>query len=294
MVLESIFNPFILKKKPWEMFFAGFIYSIIALSLSFLVFKEVAGLLTVFLIVMALLPMMYTTIKSEEELDLRYQGEWKLLQEHAKVIIFLLFMFLGITVALIFMYIILPHDAVGAIFDLQQKAIVNVNNYVRGNIIEGVVVQDTITGNITKFDIFIKIFINNLKVLFFCLVFSLLYGTGAIFILTWNASVIAVAVGNLIKTKLAETASFIGIGWLSSYFAVAAFSFFKYMFHGILEITAYFIMALAGGILSMAIVRKDMGYDSVVTDVLDLVLISLGFLLVAGIVEVYITPLFFS
>ena len=37
-----------------------------------------------------------------------------------------------------------------------------------------------------------------------------------------------------------------------------------------------------------------MNYENIVTDVLDLVLISLGFLLIAGIVEVYITPLFFS
>ncbi len=293
MVLESIFNPFILKKKPWEMFFAGFVYSVISLSLSYLVFKEVAGLLTVFLIVIAVLPMMYTTIKSEEELDLKYQGEWKLLQEHAKVIIFLLFLFLGVTAALAVLYVFLPQEVVQVVFDLQQKAIVNVNNYVRGNILEGVMIQDVITGNITKFDIFIKILVNNLKVLFFCLVFSLLYGTGAIFILNWNASVIAVAMGGLIKTKLAETASFMGVGWLSSYFSAATFSFFKYMFHGIFEITAYFIMALAGGILSMAIVRKDTGYDNIVTDVLDLVLISLGFLLAAGILEVYVTPVFF-
>ena len=84
-----------------------------------------------------------------------------------------------------------------------------------------------------------------------------------------------------------------GVGWASSYLGVVTFSFFKYMFHGILEITAYFIMALAGGILSMAIIKKDMGSDNVVTDVLDLVLISLGFLLIAGIAEVYIAPLLF-
>ena len=95
--------------------------------------------------------------------------------------------------------------------------------------------QGTITGNVTKFNIFVKIIINNLKVLFFCLVFSLLYGTGAIFILTWNASVIAAAIGNLIKNKLAETASMMGVGWASSYLGVVTFSFFKYMFHGILK-----------------------------------------------------------
>ncbi|MEK6900121.1 MAG: stage II sporulation protein M, partial [Nanoarchaeota archaeon] len=277
----------------WEMFFAGFMYSVVALSLSYLVFKEIAGILAVFLIVMAVLPMMYTTIRSEEELDLKYQGEWKLLQEHAKVIIFLLFMFLGITFAMVFLYVILPPDAVHTIFNLQEKAILNVNNYVRGSILEGVVVNEQITGNITKLDIFIKIFVNNLKVLFFCLVFSLLYGTGAIFILTWNASVIATAMGNLIKTELSHAASSIGLGWLTAYFSAATFSFFKYMTHGILEITAYFIMALAGGILSVAIVKKEMNYDSIVTDVLDLVLLSMGFLVIAGIVEVYITPVLF-
>jgi len=289
MVLEYIFNPFVLKKKPWEMFLVGFVYSIVALFLSYLVFKEVSGLLTVFLIVIAILPTMYITIKSEEELDLKYTGEWKLLQEHAKVIVFLLCLFFGITAALIASYVFLPHSVVDSVFDLQHKAIVNVNNYVRGNI-----VGEGITAQVTKTDVFVKIFLNNLKVLFFCLIFSLLYGSGALFILTWNASVIAAAVGSLIKSKLAETASLAGFGLFSAYFGTATFSFFKYMLHGILEITAYFIIALAGGILSMALIKKDLSYDTIMTDVLDLVLISIGFLLVGGIVEVYITPIFFS
>src|SRR3989344_6535764 len=182
MVLEYIFNPLVLKKKPWEMFIVGFIYSIIALFLSYLVFKEVSGILTVFLIVIAILPTMYITVKSEEELDLKYEGEWKLLQEHAKVIIFLIFMFLGITAALVGSYVFLPQGMVDSVFDLQHKAIVNVNNYVRGSI-----VGDGITAQVTKTDVFVKIFLNNLKVLFFCLIFSLLYGSGALFILTWNA-----------------------------------------------------------------------------------------------------------
>jgi len=69
MVLESLFNPFAVKKRPWEMFIAGFIYSIVGLTLSYLVFREVSGLLTVFLIVLATLPLLYVTIKNEEEID---------------------------------------------------------------------------------------------------------------------------------------------------------------------------------------------------------------------------------
>ena len=29
MVLESIFNPFVFKKRPWETFLVGFVYSIV-------------------------------------------------------------------------------------------------------------------------------------------------------------------------------------------------------------------------------------------------------------------------
>src|SRR3989344_5162851 len=190
MVLESLFNPFIVKKRPWEMFFAGFLYSIIGLSLSYLVFREVSGILMVFLIVIAALPLVYTTIKNEEELDLTYGAESGLLKEHAKVIAFLLFMFLGITAALVLSYVFLPQSTVSTVFHLQEKAIINVNSYVQGNV--------------TKLDIFVRIFTNNLKVLFFCMLFSLLYGTGSVFILPGNASVIATALGGLLKPELAE------------------------------------------------------------------------------------------
>ena len=280
MVLESLFNPFVVKNKPWEMFFAGFLYSIIGLLLSYLVFREVAGLLMVFLIVLAVLPTVYTTIKNEEEIDLNFDNEWKLLKEHTKVIFFLLFLFLGITVSLILLYVVLPQDITNIVFGLQEKAIVNVNSYVQGNV--------------TQMNIFIKIFTNNLKVLFFCLLFSLLYGTGAVFILTWNASVIATAIGSLIKIELGKTASLAGFSFLASYFNATTFGFLRYMSHGILEITAYFIMGLAGSIISIAIIKKDINNDKIVTDVLDLILISLGLLLVAGVVEVYVTPLIFS
>ncbi|MBU1644666.1 MAG: stage II sporulation protein M [Nanoarchaeota archaeon] len=279
MVLESLINPFTIKKKPWEMFFVGFVYSIIGLILSYLVFREIAGILTVFLIVLAALPLVYTAINNEEDLDLKTTGEFKILKEHSRVIMFLVFLFLGVTAALTFSYVFLPQGMVDNIFNLQKEAIVNVNNNVQGNV--------------TQFDIFTRITFNNLKVLFFCLLFSLLYGTGAIFILTWNASVIAVAMGTLIKTEIANTASLMGLGLVSSYFGIATFSFLRYMSHGILEILAYFVAGFAGSIISIAIIRKNMDNEKVITDSLDLILISLGLLLVAGIIEVYLTPIFF-
>ena len=266
------------------MFTAGFIYSIIGLTISYLVFKEIAGILSVFLIVLATLPTFYTTIKNEEELDLKYDKEITLLKEHTKVIIYLIFLFLGITSALVLAYVILPEPIVNTIFNLQKTAILNVNNNIQANL----------TGGITKFGLFGRIFFNNIKVLFFCLLFSLLYGTGAIFILTWNASVIATAIGNLIKSELAHSASTVGFNTIATYFGVVTFGFMRYMTHGILEIASYFIAGLAGGIISIALIKHNLKENKVLIDSLDLILISLGLLILAGFVEVYITPIFFA
>jgi len=284
MVLESLFNPFAVKRKPWEMFFAGFIYSIIGMLLAYIVFREVAGILLVFLIVMALIPMLYVTIKEEEELDLKTDREWFLLKEHTKVLIYLMFLFLGITSALVLSYLFLPAETTSSIFSLQEKAIVGVNKNIQGYL----------TGGTTQLDFFIRIFLNNLKVLFFCLVFSLLYGTGAIFILTWNASVIATAIGGLIKSELAQVASLTGFPLFSAYAGITAGSFFRYMTHGFFEIAAYFVMGLAGGIISIALIKHNFQEDRVVVDALDLIFISIGLLLIAGAIEVYITPRLFA
>jgi len=277
MVLESLFNPFSVKKRPWEMFLAGFLYSLVGLGLSYLVFRENVGLLTVFLIVLATVPLLYTTIKNEEELDLQIEKESILLKEHTKVLVFLICLFLGIVAALSLAYIFLPHSFTSVTFNLQEQAIQKVNMNVQGKI--------------THIDLFTRIFANNLKVLFFCILFSFLYGTGALFILTWNASVVATAMGNIFKLEIAKAASLVGLQGVSAYFNAASFSFFRYMTHGILEMGAYFVAGLAGGIISIALIKHNLKEDKVLIDALDMILLSLGLLLLAGLVEVFITPL---
>lgn len=287
MVLELLFNPFSLKKKPWQMFVVGFFNSIVAIILSYIVFKDAAGLLSVFLVVMSTLPLFYVTIKREEELDFKYP-ESRLLKEHGKVLFFFIFLFFGILTAMVLAYIFLPQSIVDSVFNLQQAAITNVNDAIRSPS------SAVVTGNITTISLFLRILFNNFKVLFFCLMFSFLYGAGAIFILTWNASVIASAMGNLIKTEVSKAITSIGFPSVATYFSAAAFSVFRYMTHGIFEIAGYFIAGLAGGIISIAFVKQNLKEPKIYMDVLDLVLISIGLLVVGGIIEVYLTPVFFS
>jgi len=68
------------------------------------------------------------------------------------------------------------------------------------------------------------------------------------------------------------------------------------MIHGFPEIAAYFIAALAGGIISVAIIRKDLRGErmwSIFQDALILIIISVVILVVAGLMEVYLTPVLF-
>jgi len=279
MVLESLFNPFAVKKKPWEMFFAGFAYSFIGLLISYLVFREYAGLLTVFLTVAASMPLIFNAIKNEEKIDLELSGQWGILKEHSKVLGFLMYFFLGVVASLTIAYVFLPSQMVDSIFYIQTLAINDV--------------RTSVSGGITLFGIFRSIFFNNLRVLFFCLVFSFLYGLGAIFILTWNASVVAAAMGNLIKSKLAAAGSVVGLTAVGTYFSVTTFSFFRFMTHGVIEIAAYFVAGLAGGIISVAVIKHNLNNENVLYDALNLIFISVGLVIIAAVVEVYVTPIFF-
>jgi len=274
MVLESIINPFTAEREPWEMFFIGVIYSSIAVIISLWVFSQHASLVMVFLTVMACIPIMYTTIKIEEKKDLNIDREVTLLKEHSRALSFFIYLFLGLTVSFALWYIFVPQNTVNLLFNIQSQTIADINNRVTGN------VAGT-TG------LFGRILLNNIKVMVFCVLFAFLYGAGAIFILTWNASVIGVAIGNFVRSNVSTALS---------YFHMTSLGLLRYMIHGIPEIFAYFVAGLAGGIISIAIIRHDFSskkFEHILLDASDLIIIAVFLLLIAALIESYITPLLF-
>jgi len=274
MVLESIINPFTAEREPWEMFFIGVIYSSIAVIISLWVFSQHASLVMVFLTVMACIPIMYTTIKIEEKKDLNIDREVTLLKEHSRALSFFIYLFLGLTVSFALWYIFVPQNTVNLLFNIQSQTIADINNRVTGN------VAGT-TG------LFGRILLNNIKVMVFCVLFAFLYGAGAIFILTRNASVIGVAIGNFVRSNVSTALS---------YFHMTSLGLLRYMIHGIPEIFAYFVAGLAGGIISIAIIRHDFSskkFEHILLDASDLIIIAVFLLLIAALIESYITPLLF-
>jgi uncharacterized membrane protein SpoIIM required for sporulation len=283
MVLESLINPLKAEKKPWEMFFMGFLYSSVGIALSMWIFQEQSSLIMVFLTVIACVPIVYNTLKLEESKDMSTDKESVLLREHNKAIVFLMFLFLGITVSCALWYVFLPHDKFAIVFDKQIATIEAVNSQVTGDTIQ-------------KLGTFAKIFFNNMKVLSFAILFSFIYGAGAIFILTWNATVIGAAMGNFVRATIASYASQLGFAKAGIYFQAFSLSLLRYATHGIPEIMAYFYGGLAGGIISVAIIKhhyKSKNFSTILFDSSELLIIAIAFLLIAAFIEVFITPVLF-
>ena len=282
MVLESLTNPFRAEARPLPLFFIGFVYASVAAVLSMWIFADYASLVMVFLTAMAAVPLFHNTMRVEEEKDILLQGEKSMLKEHSKAFTFFLFFFLGMVVAYALWYVVLPSATSSSLFSIQSQTIAGLNQQ--------------LTGQFARVNLFSKIFLNNIKVLVFCILFSFIYGMGAIFILTWNASVIGVAAGNFIRTQVASYATSLGLAKFSAYLYVVSLSFVRYFIHGVPEILAYFVAALAGGIISVALVKHDFGtknFEKILLDASDLLLLGIGLLFIAAVIEVYITPVLF-
>ena len=285
-MLELLVSPRKAERKPWEMFFVGLFYASLSILLVQWIFSKDAvladysGVLVVTFTVIFSLPFMYFMIRLEEQKTLQHMGSFKLLKEHRKALWAFLWLFMGFVVAFSFWYIILPS---AKIVEAQTKTYCAINR--PGNFAEcvkqyGVKASSTTVFATNKERLFL-IFANNIYVLIFTLVFSLVFGAGVIFILAWNASVIAAAIGIFTQSKLSS----LPIGLL------------RYMVHGLPEIASYFIAALAGGIISIAVIRHEFGSErfwDILQDSLDLVIVAVGVLFLSALIEVFVTPLFFS
>jgi len=287
-MLEMLVNPKKAERRPWEMLIVGFFYSSLALLLVNLAFgkdailSQYSGILVVTFTVMFSTPFIYYTIKLEENRINAKSGSLGLLYEHRNAIYAFLFLFVGFLIAFSLWYILfVPVES----FKPQIETYCAINKPSTFNDCTaqyGIKQGSYSTAAVTSAkDHLILIFTNNIYVLIFTLIFSLIFGAGAIFVLVWNASVIAAAIG--IFSKLDVSALPLG--------------FFRYMaIHGLLEIAAYFIVALAGGLVSIAVIKHEFGTEKfweVLQDSLNLIILAVIILFIAAVLEVFVTPLIF-
>ena len=251
------------------------------------VLSQYGGILVVTFTVVCCLPFMYYLIKFEEDKDVQISQNGRLLKEHSKALRALMWLFLGFVLGFSLGYILMPQmtilfpSSINEVnFNAQISVFCAINNPSNYNQCIQQYGLSPVTGNATKSLLVMNIFANNIGVLIFTLIFSLVLGAGAIFILVWNASVISVAIGVFAKNNIIN----LPMGLL------------RYLIHGIPEIAAYFVGALAGGIVSVAIIRRDLQGERmwrILQDALLLIIISVIILFLSALVEVFITPQFF-
>ena len=275
------------EQKPQRLFFVGLLYvalSFLLVNLIFLrdpVFSKHSSVLVITFTVIFSMPFIHSLIRTEEIREMTEGRSRTLFKPHFQAISALLFLFLGFLAAFTILYIVLPEKILVNNFQSQIEQFCRVNYQSMEECLKQYGMS-SITGKAVEISPdLMGIFINNIYVLIFILVFSLTFGEGAIFILAWNASVIAAAIGMLVRNSFSQ----IPVGLL------------MYLIHGIPEIAAYFVGALAGGILSTAVIRRDLGlgrFANILCDFAIFIIIALVVLLAAALLEVYVTPLLFG
>ncbi len=288
-MLESLINPKRAERGPWKMFFIGILYatlSVILVSWFFSgdsVLAQYLGVLVVTFCVMLSLPFMYFIIKREEKEDEEVSGFWGVWNAHSDALHALMWLFMGFIVAFSFWYILLGNPN---LFNAQVETYCKINS--PSSVSTCVdryyqLVAPTVelpTGAATREIWLLSIIENNVYVMIFTVLISLIFGAGAIFVLAWNASVIAAAIAIFAQNQLKD----IPLGIL------------RYMLHGIPEIAAYFIAALAGGMFGVGVLRngfRGKKFMQVFENTIILLVIALFIIVIAALLEVYVTPLLF-
>ena len=254
----------------------GFIIATVSLLLSLWVFPSYASFAMVTFTVMAVLPLMVRIMKIEKE---HAEKKWSY-AIHARAVEVFAFLFIGFLLAFTFWFLLLPVDVANNLFFLQINTITEINAPT------GAAIFST--------SHFWVILLNNLRIFALSVLFSFIFGSGAIFILVWNASVISVAMATAIKISAAA-----GGAGSASYFGAFAFSLIRFMIHGLPEMTGYFIGGLAGAILSFTLLDYKRGskkftkeLKKISKDAAYLCLAGIIILAAAALIEVAITPLF--
>ncbi len=266
-MLESIIRPMRAEKNPKEVFVISLFFSFVSVAFAIHIFPSQASVFSVALLTMLFLPLFQKLFVIEEKKDYKlHKNLWKRHEELFKV--FTAF-FLGTIVALSFIYVFFPHarDA----FALQES-------WYMAN-------GSVITGEATGDAQFWAFFWNNTQVMLMMFLLSIIFGAGAIFILAWNASVIAVYVGFVINSFIRT-----GISPEIAYILGVPAGIGSIALHGIPEILAYFVAALAGGMLSVGVIRERLKghFEKIFIDSLIFLGAAEVLIIVAALLEAYI------
>ncbi|MBI3413305.1 MAG: stage II sporulation protein M [Candidatus Aenigmarchaeota archaeon] len=275
MVLENIADFELIKKNWSRVFVFGFFVNTVSTITASIIFEPAAGLVALFLVSAAAFPLMNRMFEEEEAMDV--YGQPSFFARHAKILKIYSGFFLGVLLSTSLAYFAMDAAHANNTYRFQLSALRSAS------------INDRATGAALEPQTFDKILLNNMRVAAISFLLSVIFGAAAVFIVSWNASVIAVFIGILAKAAAAP----FGFGVLS-----APGAFFYGLFsaagtialHGIPEVMSYFVAGLAGGIISVGLSKEKINTDRfyrVAKDGATLFSLAILLIFVAAAIEAY-------
>ena len=246
-MIDKLLRAYLVEKKPWYGIVLGFIFASLGIIFAFIIFRTEPSFPAVFLTTLAAAPLIVKIIKDEKQ-------QKSILRRHEKVIETYFYLFFGMTIAFAVFNAFLPPEISSSIFSEQ------LNKFYSGYFTR-------------QTSLFIEIVVNNLGLVLFFFLLSLFYGSGSMFLLTWNSSILGVLWGNILKVSLSLMNPFV--------FVKNVFFIFPFLLP---EIEAYFIASIAGGIVSVNLDKKNK-LEAAMNDSLIFLILSIILIIVAGAIE---------
>ncbi len=226
----------------------GALIALIGIIIGANIFRSDPSMAALFFIVIGAVPF-FRKMLFIEEAEVERESPAKLFKSYRKIITVFVSFYIGVA----FTYFILslvPIPFIGQPQALFEKQLGVFSGGLAG-----------LAFNPTAFKLILA---NNIKVVLLALILSLLYGAGAVLVLSWNASTLGV------------------------FFATLGTKSFSYIPHATLEFLGFFSAAVAGGLCSAAIEKHEIGtsgFKRVSKDVALLTALAVLLILAGALVE---------
>ena len=311
MVLENFLSIKVIRKFPQIMFVEGLVLASAAIWLSNWVFPSNSSLLHIAFAVIASMPTITKLFVLEESIEAKKPGKAAgFLSRHRNLISIYAWFFLGLVFAYSLWYFALPEEETilclstdsicfglpvrGGVFEEQENTLGAISDLKSS--IDGSSTLN-LTGNLLAegckdfYTYLFLIFENNSIVLLLAIIFSLVYGAGALFLIAWNASIIGVKIGQDAIASIPLYSSQYGILSIFPAFIHGLINAIGLVPHGIFEITGFFVGAIAGGILSVAITKKSLKEKDelklILKDAVAISLMAFALIFIGAFIEAY-------
>lgn len=267
MVLESLLNPETVANKPLHIFVISVLFTAISTWLSYSLFPSQSSILSIAFVTIFFVPFfqrLFSVEEKKDEVAAHHRTKQSFLKRHRTVVLAYTAFFMGMVLTYSFLYVFSP--AIRDVYSLQL-------DWFRSQGIAAVQ-----PGSFERY------LFNNTQVMFLFFILSVLFGAGSVFILAWNASVIAVFVG-IIAHKLVPS-----LGAPLAYVYGVGTGLGSIALHGVPEIAGYFFAGVAGGILSVGLIRERFAsgeFKEVVKDSLVWIAIGEGLIILGAFLEAF-------